>query len=98
MTQSSSTLMLFSSRARRRRAFRALWLSCREAEVFDTCKDLVQSALDGYNVTMFAYGQTGAGKTFTMYGLVLSLGLLSGSGGAGNQGTAPRTIEELPES
>merc|ERR1719387_604398 len=37
-------------------------------EVFEDCRDLVQSVADGYNVTIFAYGQTGAGKTFTMYG------------------------------
>merc|ERR1711957_45499 len=28
----------------------------------------VQSALDGYKVSIFAYGQTGSGKTFTMQG------------------------------
>lgn len=27
---------------------------------------LVQSAIDGYNVALFAYGQTGAGKTHTV--------------------------------
>ncbi len=29
---------------------------------------LVDSVLDGYNGTIFAYGQTGCGKTFTMIG------------------------------
>ena len=31
-------------------------------------RPLVDRALDGYNVTIFAYGMTGAGKTFTMEG------------------------------
>lgn len=31
-----------------------------------TARDTVQDMLDGYNGTIFAYGQTGAGKTFTM--------------------------------
>ncbi|CAE7446095.1 klpA [Symbiodinium natans] len=42
--------------------FDAVFKPGSQVEVFDTCKDLVQSALDGYNVAMFAYGQTGAGK------------------------------------
>merc|ERR1712194_962497 len=54
-----------------------------QEEVFEDCRDLVQSAVDGYNVTIFAYGQTGAGKTFTMYGV------------PGLEGTAPRTIREI---
>jgi len=64
-------------------AFDAVFLPGSQDEVFNDCKDLVQSAVDGYNVTLFAYGQTGAGKTFTMYG------------SKGQEGVAPRTIHEL---
>jgi kinesin family protein 3/17 len=31
-----------------------------------TARQVVDSALLGYNATIFAYGQTGTGKTFTM--------------------------------
>jgi len=63
--------------------FDAVFTPGTQEEVFEDCRDLVQSAVDGYNVTMFAYGQTGAGKTFTMYGA------------PGMEGTAPRTIQEV---
>lgn len=34
----------------------------------DQVKELVHNALDGINQTVFAYGQTSSGKTFTMRG------------------------------
>ena len=37
-------------------------------EVFQYLQPLVTSVLDGYNICIFAYGQTGAGKTYTMSG------------------------------
>ncbi|KAL0249435.1 hypothetical protein GEMRC1_004667 [Eukaryota sp. GEM-RC1] len=32
------------------------------------CVDVVQDVLDGYNSTIMAYGQTGTGKSFTIFG------------------------------
>ncbi|KAH9605185.1 hypothetical protein KSS87_010351, partial [Heliosperma pusillum] len=39
-----------------------------QTEVFADVQPFVQSALDGYNVSIFAYGQTNSGKSYTMEG------------------------------
>ena len=36
----------------------------------------MQSVLDGFNGTIFAYGQTGTGKTFTMQGTLVTISTL----------------------
>ncbi|XP_076682632.1 kinesin-like protein KIF6 [Andrena cerasifolii] len=43
--------------------------STRQEDVFeDVARPVVESALDGYNGTIFAYGQTASGKTYTITG------------------------------
>ena len=46
-------------------------------EVFEgTTKDLVETMFNGFNSSVFAYGATGAGKTFTMLGSKVGFFLL----------------------
>ncbi|XP_052775153.1 centromere-associated protein E-like [Mya arenaria] len=47
-------------------------------DIFDeVCKPIVDSALAGFNGTIFAYGQSSSGKTFTMSGTRVQLGIIS---------------------
>ena len=57
--------------------------SATQQHVFAEISQLVQSALDGHNVTIFAYGNTGSGKTYTMQGTASDVGLI------------PRTIDSI---
>ncbi|KAF7129932.1 hypothetical protein RHSIM_Rhsim10G0172400 [Rhododendron simsii] len=50
-----------------------------QAELFSAVQPFVQSALDGYNVSIFAYGQTGSGKTHTLEGSSHDRGLYARS-------------------
>lgn len=41
-------------------------IACPPPQVFQEVQALITSCIDGFNVCIFAYGQTGAGKTYTM--------------------------------
>jgi hypothetical protein len=69
-----------------------------QGEIFNEVKPFIQSAIDGENVCIFAYGQTGAGKTFTMEGPPYTLMLDSGDNSTQldeMSGILPRTAEFL---
>lgn len=55
-------------------------------DVFDDVSDLIQSALDGYQVCIFSYGQTGSGKTHTMQGSLDNEEM---------RGIIPRAVEQI---
>lgn len=42
--------------------------SATQEDVFTAVQPSIQAALSGYNATVFAYGQTGTGKTHTIFG------------------------------
>ena len=68
----NSQVMLFSSRAVPPKvfAFDAVYGPDAEQQLIydETGFPLIENILEGYNGTIFAYGQTGCGKTFTMSG------------------------------
>ena len=53
-----------------------------------TAKQAVQSVLEGYNSTIFCYGQTGTGKTYTMEGFTYE-------SKNPNRGIIQRTIQDI---
>ena len=53
-----------------------------------TAKQAVNSVLEGYNSTIFCYGQTGTGKTYTMEGFTYN-------SQAEQRGIIQRTIEDI---
>jgi kinesin family protein 11 len=62
----------------------------RQEEVFDTMvRPIVDECLEGFNCTIFAYGQTGTGKTHTMEGNIHS---------EEDAGIVPRSVKAILES
>ncbi|XP_053658047.1 osmotic avoidance abnormal protein 3 [Anopheles marshallii] len=62
----------------------------------DICYSLVESVLEGYNATIFAYGQTGCGKSHTMQGTTYNLSAADPNN-ANNIGIIPRSFEHIFE-
>lgn len=55
-----------------------------QEEIFADCQELIGTAVEeGYNLALFSYGQTNSGKTYTILGV------------KGDDGIAPRTIDEI---
>eukprot|EP00960_Hanusia_phi_P062207 765089-Hanusia_phi.AAC.2 len=55
-----------------------------QEELFDDARALLQTVVDGYNVSVFAYGPTGSGKSYSITG-----------GGGKHRGMAYRMLEDL---
>ena len=63
-------------------------MSCKQADIFDfSIKPTVDDILNGYNGTVFAYGQTGAGKSYTMMGTNID--------DEEGRGVIPRIVEQI---
>ncbi|KAL2024012.1 hypothetical protein VTK56DRAFT_247 [Thermocarpiscus australiensis] len=63
-------------------------MSSKQSDIFDySIKSTVDDILNGYNGTVFAYGQTGAGKSYTMMG--------SSIDDEEGKGVIPRIVEQI---
>jgi kinesin family protein 5 len=67
---------------------RVFGMESRQADVFDfSIRPTVDDILNGYNGTVFAYGQTGAGKSYTMMGADID--------NDEQKGIIPRIVEQI---
>jgi kinesin family protein 5 len=66
-------------------------MNSRQKDVFDfSIRSTVDDILNGYNGTVFAYGQTGAGKSYTMMGTNIA--------DEEGRGVIPRIVEQIFQS
>lgn len=68
------------------------WNSTQEELYKKMVHPLIESVLNGFNATIFAYGQTGTGKTYTMEGVRNEKLPLSDQD---DRGIIPRTFEQI---
>eukprot|EP00933_Yihiella_yeosuensis_P071061 TRINITY_DN79256_c0_g1_i1.p1 TRINITY_DN79256_c0_g1~~TRINITY_DN79256_c0_g1_i1.p1 ORF type:complete len:581 (+),score=128.20 TRINITY_DN79256_c0_g1_i1:3-1745(+) len=70
--------------------------NCRQEDVYDqACRGSVCAALNGFNSCMLCYGQTGAGKTHTMFGQSVAMGGNAGAVVSGSSGCVIRALRDL---
>ncbi|RDA88711.1 hypothetical protein CP532_4132 [Ophiocordyceps camponoti-leonardi (nom. inval.)] len=63
-------------------------MDCKQQDIFDfSIRSTVDDILNGYNGTVFAYGQTGAGKSYTMMGTNID--------DEAGRGVIPRIVEQI---
>jgi kinesin family protein 5 len=63
-------------------------MSCKQQDIFDfSIRPTVDDIINGYNGTVFAYGQTGAGKSYTMMGTNID--------DDEGRGVIPRIVEQI---
>jgi len=63
-------------------------MNSRQSDIFDfSIRPTVDDILNGYNGTVFAYGQTGAGKSYTMMGTDME--------DEAGRGVIPRIVEQI---
>lgn len=65
------------------------WTASQKNIYMDTAHPIILNVLEGYNGTIFAYGQTGTGKTHTMTGV---------ESDQEQKGIMPRSFEDIFES
>ncbi|KAK8207330.1 kinesin heavy chain [Phyllosticta capitalensis] len=87
--QSEDTCSIQSNEAAGEFTFdRVFDMNSRQGDIFDfSIRPTVDDILNGYNGTVFAYGQTGAGKSYTMMG--------SDIDDEENKGIIPRIVEQI---
>lgn len=68
-----------------------------QSEVFEWIKPLFDEAIEGTNCSLFMYGQTGTGKTYTILGEGLESGIFSDDRECDTEkwGIIPRSVEYL---
>eukprot|EP01138_Halocafeteria_seosinensis_P002671 gb/GECG01002731.1/.p1 GENE.gb/GECG01002731.1/~~gb/GECG01002731.1/.p1 ORF type:complete len:758 (+),score=125.32 gb/GECG01002731.1/:1-2274(+) len=66
-----------------------------QQDVFHEVCPVVESCLSGYRACLFAYGQTGAGKTYTMLGNPADIQHKTGAGSEESFGIIPRSVQHL---